>query len=77
MCEVIEENLKTCAVPTFNLFETCVPKEAKGLPTYMLKTTRAIVKYICNTDGAHLLGKILCTSLWYGVVCNSDNATIN
>ncbi|XP_066253279.1 uncharacterized protein [Euwallacea similis] len=55
LCDVVKQNLKSCIVPVIDLFESCVSKKARGMPTYALLTTQNLVNYICDSNGAHVL----------------------
>ncbi|XP_066150756.1 uncharacterized protein [Euwallacea fornicatus] len=73
LCKVVEQNLKNCSTPLINFFEACVPKQAKGIPTYLLDIIQKLVRYVCASNGAHILELenpcILSTKQLYSRTC--------
>lgn len=57
LCSSIKNHAVECTKPFVDLFEECLPKESKGIPSFIVKLLMALSDYLCKSDGEHLLGK--------------------
>lgn len=57
LCSSVKSHAVECTQPAVDLFEECLPKESKEIPSFVVKLLMALSDYLCKSDGEHLLGK--------------------
>ncbi|XP_044267271.1 uncharacterized protein LOC123013035 [Tribolium madens] len=54
-CSTIKNHFSRCSKPLVSLLESCVPEESKGVPELIFGSVQSAFKYLCKTDGEHIL----------------------
>ncbi|XP_066150419.1 uncharacterized protein [Euwallacea fornicatus] len=55
ICSAFNGNFEKCTQPTVQVFEECLPKKSRKIPSMVVRMGLKSMKYICKTNGEHLL----------------------
>lgn len=59
MCEIWKKYTFNCTKPIIEAVESCLPADAKGVPSLVVKGILSVVDYFCRQTGESLFGNYL------------------